>query len=186
MSFVPIASIRAPPLSHDVVSLRRLYVSLLLCRVLHCGFVVSCAFLFFSVLRCFSLSCIWISTIFLALFQKLQLVADLFSLSSVVFFFWPSFNYILVYVFVINVAGSVWLVWLISGDALSDHTDCVVLNCGLWLLQVWRTSSYFSVVLASPVWVLDLGWHHLSKFPFQITTDLSEESSITAHVLIVS
>jgi hypothetical protein len=57
----------------------------------------------------------------LALFLKLQLVADLFSLSSVVFFFWPSFNYILEYVFVINVASSVF-----NKAHLVDFRRCIV------------------------------------------------------------
>jgi hypothetical protein len=124
----------------------------------------------------------------LALFLKLQLVADLFSLSSVVFFFSPSFNYILVYVFVINVAGSVF-----NKARLVDFRRCIIWSYGFccfelrfMIVAVMTYCNLFFRCLNPPVWVLDLGWHHLSKFPFQITTDLSEESSITAHVLIVS
>jgi hypothetical protein len=62
----------------------------------------------------------------LALFLKLQLVADLFSLSSAVFFFWPSFNYTLVYVFVINVASSVF-----NKAPLVDFRRCIAWSYGL-------------------------------------------------------
>lgn len=123
MSFILIASIRAPLLSHDVVSLRRLCVSSFVSRF----DLWFCCFVLFFVLLCFALFLFVLHLDFvLALFLKLQLVADLFSLSSAVFFFWPSFNYTLVYVFVINVASSVF-----NKAPLVDFRRCIAWSYGL-------------------------------------------------------
>lgn len=91
-----------------------------------------CCFVLFFVLLCFALFLFVLHLDFvLALFLKFQLVADLFSLSSAVFFFWPSFNYALVYVFVINVAGSVF-----NKAPLVDFRRCIAWSYGLCCFEL--------------------------------------------------